>query len=309
MTIGIIVNPFSGGPKAPLPPGAARLAAVRAMADRVGGPIEVVATEGHGHAAELARECVARGWSRVVVCGGDGTVNEAAGPLIGTDVVLGIVPSGSGDGLARGLGLRRPVEPALAAAIKEPAGPIDVGYLGDRHFLNIAGIGFDAAVADVFNRRSKRGHGGYLRDSLLGVWSYKSRSYQVEVDGERFDGPRFVIAFANCREYGNGLVLVPNADSSDGLLDMVMVAGGSPVRQFWRARRLTWRPLAPAEGVRRARISSASISGEHLQCHVDGQPFEVSGRLEVRVKPGAISIAGIGGNGGRAGGERSSGGS
>jgi diacylglycerol kinase family enzyme len=293
MTIGIIVNPFSGGPNAPLPPGAARLAAVRAMADRAVEPIELVATNGPGHAAELAREFVARGWSRVVVCGGDGTVNEAAGPLIGTGVVLGIVPSGSGDGLARGLGLRRPVEAALATAIGQPARPIDVGYLGARHFLNVAGIGFDAAVADVFNRRSKRGHAGYLRDSLLGVWLFRSRTYQVEVDGERFDGPRFLIAFANCREYGNGIVLAPDADPSDGRLDMVMVAGGSPVRQFWRARRLRWRPLAPAEGVRRGRITSASITGEHLQCHVDGQPFEVRGRLEVRITPGAIQIAGI----------------
>jgi diacylglycerol kinase (ATP) len=148
-------------------------------------------------------------------------------------------------------------------------------------------------VADVFNRRSKRGHAGYLRDSLLGVWLFRSRTYQVEVDGERFDGPRFLIAFANCREYGNGIVLAPDADPSDGRLDMVMVAGGSPVRQFWRARRLRWRPLAPAEGVRRGRITSASITGEHLQCHVDGQPFEVRGRLEVRITPGAIQIAGI----------------
>src|SRR5262249_43995484 len=158
---------------------------------------------------------------------------------------------------------------ALEAAIRQPARPIDVGFLGDRHFLNIAGVGFDAAVADVFNRRSKRGHSGYLRDSLIGVWSYKTCDYHVEVDGERFAGPRFVIAFANGREYGNGLVLVPNADPSDGLLDMVMVAGGSTLRQFWRARRLSWRRLAPAEGVRRGRITSASISGERLQCHVD----------------------------------------
>jgi diacylglycerol kinase family enzyme len=292
MRVGVIVNPFSGGSKAPLPPGPARLAAVRDLASRTAEAIDVVATNGHGHAAELAHEFVARGSSRVVVCGGDGTVNEAAGPLIGTGVALGIVPSGSGDGLARGLGLRRPVDAAFRTAVTEPAKPIDVGFLGDRHFLNIAGVGFDAAVADVFNRRSKRGHSGYLRDSLMGVWSYKSSVYDVEIDGERFSGPRFVVAFANCREYGNGLVLVPNADPTDGRLDMVMVEGGSPIRQFWRARRLSWRRLAPAEGVRRGRITSASVSGERLQCHVDGQPFDTRGTLQVRIQPGGIRIAG-----------------
>ena len=290
--IGVIVNPFSGGPKAPLPSGTARLAAVRAMADLAIDSIQVVPTSGHGHAAELAREFASKGASRVVVCGGDGTVNEAAGPLVGTGVALGIVPSGSGDGLARGLGLRKPANEAFATAVRAPARAIDVGFLGDRHFLNIAGVGFDAAVADAFNRRSKRGHGGYLRDSLIGVWSYKASVYDVEIAGERFTGPRFVVAFANCREYGNGLILVPNADPADGLLDLVMVAGGSALRQFWRARRLTWRRLAPAEGVRRGRITSASVSGDRLQCHVDGQPFETRGRLDVSLQPGAIQIAG-----------------
>ena len=114
----------------------------------------------------------------------------------------------------------------------------------------------------------------------------------MEVEGERFDGPRFVVAFANCREYGNGLVLVPNADPADGQLDMVMVAGGSPLRQFWRARRLIWRRLAPAEGVRRSRITSASVRGDVLQCHVDGQTFDATGTLAVRIRRGAMLIAG-----------------
>jgi diacylglycerol kinase family enzyme len=292
MRSGIIVNPFSGGPKGPVPPGAARLEFARGLARRLDPAIEVIATAGPGHAAELAGQFVSRGFSRVIAWGGDGTINEAAGPLIGSGVELGLVPSGSGDGLARGLGLFRPAEAALAIAIAEPARPLDVGMLGDRHFLNIGGIGFDAAVAATFNNRSKRGHAGYLADSLLGVWSYRSRDYAVEVEGERFTGPRFVVAFANCREYGNGLVLVPNADPTDGRLDMVMVKGGSPFRQFWRARRLTWRRLAPAEGVRRGRIAAASVAGEFLQCHVDGQPFETSGTLNVSIKPGAVRVAG-----------------
>ena len=301
MSVGIIVNPFSGGSKAPLPKGTARLATVRGLAERTGETIEVASTGGPGHAAELASDFVSRGFTRVVVCGGDGTINEACGPLIGTGVVLGIVPSGSGDGLARGLGLFQPPIAALDHAIRRPGRAIDVGFLGDRHFLNIAGVGFDASVAATFNRRSKRGHSGYLLDSLLGVWGYKSGHYAVTTHNsqvtthnstEESEGPKFVVAFANCREYGNGLVLVPNADPTDGLLDLVMVAGGSTFRQFWRARRLSFRRLAPAEGVRRGRITSASITGDRLECHVDGQPYETSGTLNVRVKGGGMLIAG-----------------
>jgi diacylglycerol kinase family enzyme len=276
MRIGIIVNPFSGGPRAPVPAGDARLAFARRLAGLADPAIEVAATAGPHHAAELAREFVSRGFARVIAWGGDGTINEAAGPLIGTGVVLGIVPSGSGDGLARGLGLWRPPEPALAAAISQPARAVDVGMLGDRHFLNIGGIGFDAAVAATFERRSKRGHAAYLADSLLGVWTYKSRPYTVEVSGQCFEGRRFVVAFANCREYGNGLVLVPNADPADGRLDMVMVAGGSPFRQFWRARRLSWRRLAPAEGVRRDRITAASVTGEFAMSRISRRGGDVN---------------------------------
>jgi diacylglycerol kinase (ATP) len=291
--IGVIVNPVSGPPKGPVPPGPARIEFARRLVRQADPAIEVVATAGQGHAAELARDWASRGYARVVAWGGDGTINEAAGPLVGSGVVLGLVPAGSGDGLARGLGLQRPAEAALAIALTAPATPVDVGMLGDRHFLNIGGIGFDAAVASKFNSRSKRGQAGYVYDSLIGVWSYRSSTYRIEVDGERFDGPRFVVAFANCREYGNGLVLVPDADPTDGRLDMVMVAGGSTLRQFWRARRLTWRRLAPAEGVYRARVTSASITGDVLLCHVDGQPFDASGTLRVSVKAGGIRIAGV----------------
>lgn len=292
MRIGIIVNPISGRPNGPVPSGAARIELARRLAQRIDPTIEVGVTNRHGHAAELAGQFVSRGFARVIAWGGDGTVNEAAGPLIGSGVTFGVVPAGSGDGLARGLGLFRPSEEALVAALTYPDTAVDVGWLGPRHFLNIAGIGFDAAVAAAFNQRSKRGHAGYVRDSLLGVWAYRTRSYKVEVDGEQFDGPRFVVAFANCREYGNGLVLVPNADPTDGQLDMVMVAGGSTLRQFWRARRLTWRRLAPAEGVRRSRITSASVHGDVLQCHVDGQTFDANGTLTVRIQRGAMLIAG-----------------
>jgi diacylglycerol kinase family enzyme len=293
MRAGILVNPVSGPPNGPVPPGAARVAYARRLAGLTDPAIEVVATSGQGHAAELARDWASRGYSRVVAWGGDGTINEAAGPLIGTGVALGIVPAGSGDGLARGLGLQRPAEAALALALTHRPAPVDVGMLGGRHFLNIGGIGFDAAVAAAFNTRSKRGQAGYVYDSLIGVWSYRSRAYRIEVGGERFDGPCFVVAFANCREYGNGLVLVPNADPTDGQLDMVMVAGGSTFRQFWRARRLSFRRLAPAEGVTRARVTRASVTGDSLQCHVDGQPFDTSGTVQVGIVPGGILVAGV----------------
>jgi len=115
--------------------------------------------------------------------------------------------------------------------------PIDVGWLGSRHFLNIAGIGFDAAVASAFNRRSRRGPAGYVVEVLRALGSYRSRSYAIELDGIPVTRPRFLIAFANAPQYGTGLVISPDADPADGALNLVMVDGGWSVAQLWRARR------------------------------------------------------------------------
>jgi YegS/Rv2252/BmrU family lipid kinase len=287
-----IVNPLSGaGATSGVAEARVALLNARFDAGRLNGSVHL--TERRFHAGEMARDAVARGAKLVIAWGGDGTINETAGPLIGTTTALGIVPSGSGDGLARSLGLPRDPADALTKALEGDVAPIDVGMLGSRHFLNIAGVGFDAGVAAAFNRRSKRGLGGYIIDGLTGVWSYRCRAYSIDAGGERMAGNHFLIAFANGREYGNGLVLAPDADPADGQLNMVVVSGGSPLRQLWRSRRLTYRRLAPAEGVRRLRVTSAVVQGEALQCHVDGQTFETSGTLDVRIKPRALNVAGL----------------
>lgn len=263
------------------------------MRDEADAGLAIEVTERHGHAAELAGAAVARGAELVIAWGGDGTVNEVAGPLIGTSTALGVVPSGSGDGLARSLGLPRDPRHALRLAITGPRGPMDTGRLGDRHFLNIAGIGFDASVAAAFNRASRRGLSTYIRLALGGVWSYRCADYGCSIEDESRTGPLFLMAFANGREYGNGLLLAPSADPFDGLLDAVIVEGGPAVIQFWRARRLGFRHEHPAAGVTRQRITSARIEGDRLQCHVDGETFEASGTIEVAVRPSSIRVAGL----------------
>lgn len=288
-----IVNPVSGLGTTATTASAARIELAHRLANESGVShlIDVATTKRAGHAAELAAEYVSRGYERVIAWGGDGTINETAGPLIGTGVTLGIVPSGSGDGFARGLGLPRDPAGAFKTATGQPGRPLDVGWLGDRHFLNIGGIGFDAAVAAIFNDRSKRGKAGYFVESLRRVWGYTSCAYRLESDAHSVDEPCFVLAFANCRQYGSGIVIAPEADPTDGLLDLIVVAGGSPLSQFWRARRLGFRRMAPARGVTRGRITSARVTGERLLGHVDGQTFEASGTLNVRIDPKCLVIA------------------
>jgi YegS/Rv2252/BmrU family lipid kinase len=289
MPIGIIINPISGagGRRATAGPTRRRLAERGARA--AGVHVEIALTEHRGHAAALAAGFVARGMD-VVVWGGDGTVNEAAGPLIGTQTTLGIVPSGSGDGLARSLEVPLATDDALQVALTGRASAIDVGYLGDRHFLNIGGIGFDAVIAARFNQLATRGVSGYITSGLRLVWSYAAARYQVELGDTAFEGEKFLIGFANGREYGNGIVLAPDAIASDGWLDVVIVDGGSPLRQLWRARRLAVGRRRPAEGLLRTRVQRARVSGDRMVCHVDGETFEASGELAIRIAARALRI-------------------
>ena len=294
MHVGIVINPISG--RRGHRPGEAerRRTFTQSRADAAGVTATIVMTERAGHARELAQGFVAARCDGVIAMGGDGTVNEVAQALVGTSVPLGIVPSGSGDGLATGLGLTTDVERSMHIALTAEPVAIDVGYAGDRLFLNIAGIGFDAAVAHLFAARSTRGFFGYVGTGSRLVWSYAAPEYEVRwhTGGaeEVRRGRKLLLGFANGPTYGNQAVLAPDASLRDGLLDMVLVDSGGPVRQVWRARRLFWNHRRPAEGFERARIARATVTADTLVGHLDGEPFEASGSLEIGVRPQALWV-------------------
>jgi len=292
MRIGIIINPVAGrGRRSPV--GEERASLARRLALRAGVDADIEVTRSAGHGAELARRFHDAGYDVVAAWGGDGTVNEVAGPLIGSTTALAIVPSGSGDGLARGLGVPADPELAIQTALRVESTPMDVGFIGDRHFLNIAGVGFDAAVAVRFARSGRYGTLSYALAAFGGLWSYKCARYALEIDSERSNRRLFLAAFANSRQYGNGIVIAPDANPRDGFLNGIVVEDGSAFAQLWRARRLFVKKLAPAAGIRRLRLTSASITGDALHGHVDGEPFETTGRLEVRIEPAALRVAGL----------------
>lgn len=293
MRLAVIVNPFSGRGRR-TPRGHARVTQARELALRAGIEAEIAVTEGPGHAAELARMFAESGCAIVAAWGGDGTINEVAGPLLRSKTALAVIPAGSGDGLARGLGLPLDAADAFAAAVSGLSSRIDVGLLGGRHFLNIGGIGFDAAVAAAFDRSGRFGVLSYAAAAFSSLRTYRCRDYSATLQGEQMAGRRFLITFANGRQYGNGLVIAPDANPRDGRLNAVVVSDGSALRQLWRARRLFVRQLEQAEGVGRTLVSTATIAGDSLQCHVDGEPFEATGTLTVRVETGGVKIAGFG---------------
>lgn len=288
--IAVIINPISGRSGSRRGETACREKLVHETAATLGVTIDAHLTNAPGHATELARAAIVGGADVVVAMGGDGTVNEVARALIGTSVALGVVPCGSGDGLARGLGLPTDRRAALEVAFAGETRRIDIGYANDQPFLNVAGIGFDAEVGRLFASRKTRGPLGYIVMSAKHVWTYASAHYDVQFDDVRRTGPMFLVGFANSAEYGNGAILAPEADVQDGVLDVLIVKAGSAWGQMWRARRLYWRPGAPAAGMERLKTRTARISGDRLMYHLDGEPFETTGSIEIRVERQALVV-------------------
>jgi YegS/Rv2252/BmrU family lipid kinase len=292
--IGVVINPISGA-GAHRDAGRARVEIARTVLARLGCVPDVRVTERAGHARDLVRALVDAGASRVVAWGGDGTVNEVAATLVPAGVPLGIVPSGSGNGLATELGLSTQPDAAFERAVRADARSIDAGELNGRLFFNLAGIGFDAQIAHEFHNLPAGRRGGlpYLTIGLRAIHRYRAQRYRVRVDGgEPFEHTALLVVFANARQYGNGAIIAPRAQPDDGRLDVVVVDDRS---FFGHVRRLPhlFRGTADcAPGVTTCRAATATIECDApLVMHVDGEPVPPAARADVRVLPGALRVA------------------
>jgi YegS/Rv2252/BmrU family lipid kinase len=289
-----IINPISGA-GADVHAANRRTAMLREEFDRRRLRGQIALTTGAGHAHQLARLAAEDGADLVIVWGGDGTVNEAGAALIGTDTALGLVPSGSGNGLAASLCCPRDARRAIAAALDGTTRRIDAGVLNGRPFFNIAGIGVDARVARLFNLRGRgsRGLWPYVMIGLREACRYAALDYDVELDGSRSSVRALLIAFANGREYGNRMTLCASAELDDGLLDATLVEDRPVVSRLLHARHLarTGAERAPRVVTRKIRNAVVRSPGA-MEYHVDGEPGIAEGRIDVGIRPGALKVRG-----------------
>ncbi len=290
MDLAIVVNPVAGSARR------ARLRraleAVGAWLDRRGVRYCIRMAERPGHARELAAQAVAEGAARVAAWGGDGTVNEVGAALAFQRAALVLVPTGSGNGLARELGIDPRPARAIAQALDGTVRAVDAGEWGGRLFFNVAGAGFDAHVARLFNARppGRRGPWPYVTITIREAFRYEPRRYRVWLDGEERAGRFLTIVLANSCQFGNRIRIAPEARLDDGWLNAVLVDDRSVARQFWRARHLLGDPTR-AEGVLRRPVRTIAVEGASvLACQVDGESFEAGPRVEGRVHPGALRV-------------------
>ena len=290
MSTVIIINPISGGAS----PRQARLRAQIALAvvDAHGDPVEVLLTEGVGHARELAKSAVRRGALLVLAWGGDVTINEVASALAFDEVPLGIIPAGSGNGLARELGVALRPERAIADALQAVPRPMDVGEIDGRLFANIAGIGFDAHVAGQFASATRRGFVGYARITARALTGYVPLTYRITTGGVQTEARAILVTIANSAQFGNNARIAPGARVDDGELDLVVMQERSRFTTLRHMPRLFNGTVDRIPGCTIRRIREVTIeSDQPMAYHVDGEPVAGGTKLKARIHPGALMIA------------------
>jgi YegS/Rv2252/BmrU family lipid kinase len=286
----IIINPISGGAS----PREARARAQLALAvvDAHGDPVEVLMTEAVGHARELAKAAVRRGARLVLAWGGDGTINEVVSALAFDDVPLGIVPAGSGNGLARELGVHPRPERAIADALQAVPRAMDLGEIDGRLFANVAGIGFDAHIASRFATATRRGFVGYAGITVRALRSYAPQHYRITIDGVETSHRAILVTIANSAQFGNNARIAPGARVDDGELDLVVVEERSRIATICQVPRLFNGTANRIRGCTIRRIRAVTIESEQpMAYHVDGEPIAGGTRLKARIHPGALMVA------------------
>jgi YegS/Rv2252/BmrU family lipid kinase len=287
----IIINPISGGA------GRSGARARGDLAQRIvserGLAAQIVFTERPGHARDLARGAAKRGDRAVVAWGGDGTINEVASALAFGTVPLAIVPAGSGNGLARELGISTRPERALATAIAGRTRTIDMGEVEGHLFVNLAGVGVDAHVASSFNgpENRRRGFLGYAGVTARTLVSYVPKQYRVTASNVTVTVRALLVTIANSAQFGNGARIAPGAQVDDGLLDLVVLQETSRLRTIAQIPRLFNGTIARIRGCTLEQVTEATIEAdEPLTFHVDGEPHLGGPRLHARVHPAALRV-------------------
>ena len=279
----VVINPIAG-------PGRTRsIAACTDLATTVlkshQFEVDIRITEGPADALRFGREAVQQGSDLVVAWGGDGTVNGCASAVAGTSVPLAIIPGGSGNGLARDLGIPLNAQQAMHIAATGSGRAIDAGDLHGSLFFNVAGIGFDARIAGrLAEPGARRGLVGYVIATVTELRSYEPGTYSIhnafDVDGKAhmadlIDRPALFIALANSRQYGSGGQIAPSALLDDGMIEIVVVepqSGFSILRQVPAFFQGT---LREGPGLLMRSASTMDISCAHpIHFHVDGEPRE-----------------------------------
>lgn len=284
--ITFIINPKSGTQsKENIPP------LLDEMLDHERFGHEVYFTEHRGHAAELAKACAKRGDDVVVAVGGDGTVNEVARSLVHTGTALGIIPCGSGNGLARHLCIPMDLRKSISIINHCQIEQFDYGVINGLPFFCTCGMGFDAFISMKFAEAGKRGPITYVENVLKEGLRYKPETYEIVDESGTQSYKAFLIACANASQYGNNAYIAPGATMKDGKMDVIIMEPFDALEAPQIAADLFMKTLGNNSKIKTFRTSHITIHRkEPGAIHYDGDPIVTNSDIDVHMEHLGIRI-------------------
>ena len=253
--------------------------------------VNIAFTDYAGHATELTRRAIDDNADCVIAVGGDGTINEIAKNLLHSDVVLGIIPKGSGNGLARELNIPMDTRSALDVIFSNNISVIDACKANDNIFFCTCGVGFDAAISVEFAKEKRRGTLTYVKDIVEKYLDYKPEIYELHINDDTITEQAFLIACANASQYGNNAYIAPNADISDGKIDVTILSSFNALDIGPLAIQLFSKTIDKNSKIKTCRTSKARIIRQKEGVmNIDGEPIMTTKDIEVSVISSSLKV-------------------
>lgn len=284
----IIINPIAGTRR-----NSNAETRIRSWIDSNKVACRIETTQYRNHAYEIATTALSEGFNHFVVAGGDGTLNEVASAIyLQQNVSFGIIPEGSGNGLAHHLRLPLKTEKALKIAFGKNISPSDVGLFNGIPFFSVAGVGFDAMVAYKFSQMKGRGLRNYVRAVLQNYPGFKPTGYSIEAAGKTITGKFLMISFANSNQFGNNTSLSPEASLNDGLIDLCLMKKAPVPAAAFLSPLLFLKKFNHTRFLKIIRTEKAKITAQlPTHYHIDGDPFELqNAEIWLETLPAALNI-------------------
>lgn len=283
--ISFIINPISGLGKSNTLP-----ALLEKHLDHSIFDYEIIRTEYSKHAKIISKELVAKGVDIICAVGGDGSVHEVGTALIGTKTALAILPTGSGNGLARHLHIPLNLVDAIKAINKHQFISIDTGLVNDKQFLGVGGYGFDALIAKKFDLSHTRGFMSYVKLVLKEFYCFKPLKVKVELPGDTFESSVILCSVANSSQFGNGFTISPNSNLSDGKFELCILKPFPWWKTLSLAYRFFTRSIHKDSYSQIISFDKARLTLERQIAHYDGEPFRVRKEINIEVNPKSLQV-------------------
>ncbi len=248
-------------------------------------------TKYSGHGFKLARQAANEGMPIVISVGGDGSVHNVASALIGSNTVLGIIPIGSGNGMARHLEIPTNIPAAVMTINQQKLRSIDVGKINNKYFFNVAGFGFDGRIAKLFAKSTKRGIFKYAQLVIKEFMKTKQDSFSIQFEnGDVLNDSALMLSMANASEFGNGFSISPLSNMHDGRLELIITKKPSIFAFPGILKRAVDHKVHQSSYVKTYRFRKINIIRANHEFHADGEPVAVRFPVAIEVIPNALQV-------------------